>query len=165
MRSVVLILVGFCIALWVLPHNADAARRHPHHYTCATVQACRNELARKDARASWLERKAAHDIATRAWPGGAYAAIVLAAHRLHVDYLIPGTVTVGQCESHLDPLAHNGTHLGVFQLSAGHRSDPLLRLLGWRDPYAQALHTLRIAKHHGFSAWECQPNGTVVQLG
>ena len=166
MRLALLISLILCVAIWVLPHNADAAKKP--HYACATIQACRNELAHKDARVAWLKHKAAADVARVAehsWPGDAIAGIILAAHRLHASYLVPSALTVGSCESHLDPLAHNGTHLGLFQLSAWHRSDPAIRLLGWRDPYAQAIHTLGFAKRHGWGQWECRTNGTVVHLG
>lgn len=64
---------------------------------------------------------------------------------------------VARCESSLDPYARNGGHLGLFQLGGFHLDDPIFRVAGPFDPYANALHTARYVKAHGWShgQWEC----------
>lgn len=66
---------------------------------------------------------------------------------------------IANCESHLFFLAHNGQYLGVWQLGAMHRSDPIFRVVPWMDPYAQAIHVARFIKRHGESQWQCSSTG------
>lgn len=66
---------------------------------------------------------------------------------------------IAACESHLFFLAHNGQFLGVWQLGATHRSDPIFRVVPWMDPYAQAIHVARFIKRHGESQWQCSSSG------
>lgn len=93
-------------------------------------------------------------------PGDAAIAILLACQ---VERVSPGAcqsfLRVAFCESRLDPRAINGQYKGLFQLSARHRSDPIIRALGWRDAYAEALHTVRYVKRHGWGEWQCRPEG------
>lgn len=93
-------------------------------------------------------------------PGDAAIAIVLACRMEHVPAgACQSFMTVAWCESRMNPHATNGQYKGLFQLSARHRSDPIIRLLGWRDAYAEALHTVRYVKRHGWSEWQCLPDG------
>ena len=67
----------------------------------------------------------------------------------------PAAIAVAECESHLDPLAHNPSGAaGLFQLMPVH-----WEAQGY-DPYNAATNT-RIAWHlysnSGWSAWVCQP--------
>lgn len=93
-------------------------------------------------------------------PGDAAMAILLACRAENVPAgACQSFLTVAWCESRLNRLATNGQYKGLFQLSARHRSDPIIRLLGWRDAYANALHTVRYVKAHGWHEWQCMPGG------
>lgn len=66
---------------------------------------------------------------------------------------------IGRCESHLFEWATNGQYLSWAQLSARHRSDPVIARLTWRDPYAVADHVARYLLTHGESEWQCKSTG------
>lgn len=66
---------------------------------------------------------------------------------------------VGRCESHLYFMAQNGQFKGLFQLGARHRLDALIRRYGWTNVLAQVIHTARYVKKHGWSEWQCSPEG------
>lgn len=149
MRAVVVVVVLLaCLALGAL---SSKAATHPQK--CKSVQSCRSEIAHLKKAVEWQRQRAV----IRAWPGDAAGAIILACHTERVA--CAGFNTLAFCESRLNPLAGNGQYLGLFQLSVRHRSDPIIRLLGWRSAYAQALHTVRYVKAHGWGEWQCRPDG------
>lgn len=93
-------------------------------------------------------------------PGDAAMAIVLACRTESVPAgACQSFMVVAWCESRMNRLATNGQYKGLFQLSARHRADPIIRALGWQDAYANALHTVRYVKRHGFGEWQCKPGG------
>lgn len=97
---------------------------------------------------------------TRVLPGDAAVAIILACRQENVPAgACQSFLSVAWCESRMDPRATNGQYKGLFQLSSRHRSDPIIRLLGWRNAYAEAMHTVRYVKAHGWSEWQCKPGG------
>lgn len=66
---------------------------------------------------------------------------------------------IGRCESHLFLWAVNGQYKSWAQLSARHRSDPIIQRLTWRDPYAAADHVARYLIAHGEGEWQCVSTG------
>lgn len=66
---------------------------------------------------------------------------------------------IGTCESHLWLWATNGQFMSWAQLSAWHRSDPVIARLTWRDPYAVADHVARYLLANGEGEWQCVSTG------
>lgn len=67
---------------------------------------------------------------------------------------------VGDCESHLNPLAKNrtSTATGVFQWLDGSWRTQGLPGFARTDPYASALAAARaVQRDHGWSQWVCKP--------
>lgn len=151
MRTRLLGLLACLVIVIVAPEaSAETVKRAcPSGHTLK----CRGEIVRLRAAVRWQRQ---HAVAAH-WPGDAAAAIVLACRREHVS--CSGFLNVAACESHLFPLARNGQYLGLFQLSPRHRADPVIVALGWQDPYAEALHTVRYVKAHGWGEWQCRPDG------
>lgn len=99
-------------------------------------------------------------VSVKTAPGDAALAIILACHAESVPAgACQSFLTVAWCESRLDPNAQNGIYKGLFQLSPRHRRDPIIVALGWRNAYAEATHTIRYVKAHGFGEWQCKPDG------
>jgi hypothetical protein len=122
----------------------------------SSLAQCRGELRKAYASVEW-QRKArnkAHAYTSR-------DVVVDAINWASAKTGVPAwrLTAIANCESHLFWLAHNGQYLGVWQLGATHRADPIFRVVPWQDPYAQAIHTARFIKRHGESAWQCSSGG------
>lgn len=152
--TVVVLLAAITFVVLVAAAIAHA-KEPPPAKTCPAgkVLECRAEIVRLQKAVEWQRQRSVVD----AWPGDAAAAIVLACHVEHVE--CGGFLAVAQCESRMNPNAQSGQYKGLFQLSARHRSDPLIERLGWSDPYANALHSVRYVLAHGWGEWQCTPTG------
>ena len=122
----------------------------------ASVIECRGELRKALQAVSW-QRKARLKAKATTVREITLDAIAWAAARYGVS--ATEMRTVANCESHLWPFATNGQYLGVFQLGATHRTDPIFDQVPWMDAYAQASHVARFIKAHGWSQWQCSPRG------
>lgn len=137
------------LSLFLLVRTATA--HTPARGKCQTILSCRARIVHLERAVQWQRRQD--------YPGDVAAAIRLACDREGMTARCGEFFAVGSCESHLHALSTNGQFKGVFQLGAMHRADPVVRLLGWDDPYANALHTVRFVKAHGWSQWQCRPSG------
>lgn len=126
---------------------------------CATVGACRAELAHARKAVAWQRaarrRLQAHLKAVHR-PTIVEAA-ELAAQALHVD--AGEMVSVASCESHLDPYAVNRSSgaSGAWQfLRSTWSHTPFARWSPF-NPYAQALAVAGIVRVEGWRQWTCRP--------
>lgn len=148
-----------CVVTRALVLLVALAATHPHH----TLD-CYTQPAACSAALQWGRARRRHDAArihrmrvdlTRRYQASSTTAIRVAC----AVYTLPcGTfLRVARCESTFDPFARNGRYLGLFQLGGSHLADPIIEASSWSDPYANALHTARFVKAHGWShsQWEC----------
>jgi hypothetical protein len=122
----------------------------------SSISQCRGELRKAYASVDW-QRKARNKAHAYTSRDVVLDAIQWASSKTGVPAW--RLTAIANCESHLFWLAHNGQYLGVWQLGAQHRSDPIFSVVPWQDPYAQAIHTARFIKRHGESAWQCSSGG------
>ena len=135
----------------VIVARADPRPVSPERVKCSTVQACRDRIAHLERAIAWQRRER-----LRQWAPSVRHAIGLASITFGVSER--AMMAVAFCESRLNPSATNGQYLGLYQLGLTHRADALIQRFGWRDPYAQALHTARVVSRAGsWRPWECQP--------
>lgn len=139
------------VAVVIASARAEPRPVSPEHVKCATVQACRDRIAHLERAVAWQRHER-----LRRWAPSVRHAIGLAAVTFGVSER--AMMAVAYCESRLNPGATNGQYLGLYQLGSTHRADALIVRFGWRDPYAQALHTARVVARAGsWRPWECQP--------
>lgn len=122
----------------------------------ATPVQCRSALRKAYDAVSW-QRSAREHAQAMTVQAITRDAITWAAAKYHVS--APDMTAVSNCESHLWPFATNGQYKGAWQLGAMHLSDPIFLRVPWQDVYAQASHVARFVKVHGWSAWQCRPQG------
>lgn len=129
---------------------------------CASVRACRTEIAHKQQAIRWERQqhlRVQKQLAIR-WQPNVVAAIRLASNVSGVSF--QRLWTISGCESTHNPLDVLGQYQGLFQLGRYHRSFPDLRGLSPFDPYANAMHAALFIARHGESQWSCRSDGSVA---
>ena len=135
--------------------HSDAARSHSA--ACATLRACRSELAHARAAIRWqrsVRRGLERRLRYRWAPSSSYA-IRLAALAYHID--AGAMLRVARCESNLDATAQNGRYLGLFQLGAPFMAATPFASFSRYDPLANALAAASVVRAQGWRQWTCRP--------
>jgi hypothetical protein len=132
-------------------------RPHPPAEPCASVPACRSEVAHLRSAVRWQRhaRRALEQRLRRRWAPTALYAIHLASRVYGVSE--QAMRSVASCESGLDPFATNGQYAGIFQESPGFISATPLAGLSRFDPLAAALAAASVVRAEGWRQWTCQP--------
>lgn len=163
------LVIVVAVTLAVLAASARASRSTPAR--CTTVEACRRavewqkaERTRLASAVAW-QREQRVELARHRWrTPTAEDAITLAALVTHQSEQglrrLLGCESTGDTTGHrFDPRATNGRYLGLGQLGGHHLADPIIRRLGWWNPYASAMHVARYIAQHGEGEWQCTTSG------
>jgi hypothetical protein len=146
-----LILAG--LIGWLTP----GISAHHDPQPCATIQACRSDLAHARHALAW-QRRARHALERRLrvrWQPTALYAIGLASRVYGVSETAMRSVAA--CESGLDPTVTNGQYAGLFQMSPAFITSTPLRGFSRFDPLANALAAASVVRVQGWRQWTCQP--------